>query len=72
MKLVKSFKKNILEPTVNLIFDITKTVNSLDDWFRGKRTAEFVGAITEKLTSDMGIKDSYENDYVKIFKATKA
>lgn len=70
-KLNQAFTTYFLEPTVNLIFDITKSVNSLDDWIRGKRTTEFLSAINDKLASDMGIKNKYEDDYIKNFKASR-
>jgi len=69
-KLIYAFKKHFLEATVNLIYDITKNVNSLDDWIRGKRTDEYVDAISEKLASDMDIKDKYETEFVEKYKAS--
>ena len=70
-KLVKAFSKQFLEPTVNMIFDLTKSVNSLDDWIRGKRTDEYNNAISDKLTSNMEIKESYRDEYVNKYKANK-
>lgn len=70
-KIVSGFSKVILEPTVNLIFDITKSVTSLDDWIRGKRTEDFSAAIRDKFTSDTGIKDTYQSEFVELYKAKK-
>ena len=70
-QLVYGFKRFFLEPTVNLIYDITKTVNSLDDWFRGKRTQDYIKAITDKLQSNSDYKENYKKDYVDRFKVTK-
>ena len=69
--LINAFSKQFLQPTVNLIFDLTRTVNSLDDWIRGKRTTEYVEAIKYKLTSDLEIKEAYKKEFVSLYKAAK-
>ncbi len=70
-KITKKFIELFLEPTVNLIFDLTKSVNSLDDWIRGKRTEDFVNAINDKLGADLNIRNKYQDEYVNIFMAKK-